>query len=931
MEALEQGRRTGRRNWVLVLAVMLLALLISSRYLASVWIDYQWWQEMHQLDTWFNQLLYGTLPVLVVFALLCLLFWTALKLGLRRRFQTPLFGIISRGWVIRIAFVALAFAAFLVANSTVDNWTVVRFLGGLRIASSSTEYSDPIFHLPLHFYFFTLPFAHMLLTLAVTATIITLITYAIAANAERIANQRQFVSGPTISFEFEDIQWRDLLDSSFVRLGVALLLLAMGVKVFFARFDLLLDDHGQYLVGVDWLGDHIILPLMWVVSVAFALAALLALIKRFKLALVLLAIVLPVRYIVPAAMGSFYVRPNELALEKPYIQDHINATRAAFGLGSKVTEKSVPAEPEIPLDYASHKPLLDNVRLWDWRAFHDTISQIQPLRPYVYLDTDVDRYTIDGQIRQVLIAPRELDIKQLGSAASRWINPHLIYTHGYGVVMAEANRITADGLPVLLIKDAPPVMSSPSLKFTQPDIYYSEMTHEPVFVDTSQREFDYPSGGDSVETVYEGSGGFIVGSPLTRFAAAIEYGDLNLLLTEYLHANSRMMIHRQVLERLQKLAGFLKWDSDPYIVLTAGGRLVWIVDGYMTSDVHPYSRALEVEDQGVNYIRNSVKATVDAYTGEVHFYRFDEGDVLLAAYAKLFPTLFVPASQMPADLRAHVRYPETLFRTQAEIYRSFHMRDPEAFYNRADFWDLAKTSNQIGQAASYVSPTYVVATLPGSKQPEFLLITTFTPANKDNLIGVMYARCDGAHLGDLVFSQLSKQNIVYGPMQIDARINQDQTISKDLSLWNQQGSTVLRGQTLVLPIDNSFLYVEPIYIQAQQASMPQLKKVAIAMGNRLAYADTYEQALQDLIAQTTAGVTRSEAATPMPVVSGTAPAGSALPPAATTQENAQALEKLRQVQTHLQRYRDLSAQGKWAEAGKELEQIQQLVNVPAKR
>ena len=918
MESIGQGRR----NWTLVVAVIALVLLVGSRYLAATWIDYQWWQEMHQLDTWFNQILYGTLPVILVFALLCIVFWTALKVGLRRPFETPLFGLIRRGLVIKIAIAALAFVALVVANSTVDNWTVVRFLGGLRIAQSTAEYIDPIFHRPLHFYFFTLPFAHMLLSLIVTATVITLLTYAVAANAERLSNQR--MPGPGMSFEFESIHWGVMLDSLFFRLGVALLLLGMAAKVYFDRFGLLLDDHGQYLVGVDWLGDHVLLPLMWAVAIALLLGAVLVMSKRLKFAVAIIVVVFLIRVITPSVISSVYVHPNELALEKPYIQDHINATRAAFGLSAKVTEKSVPAEAEIPLEYASHKPLLDNVRLWDWRAFHDTISQIQPLRPYVYQDTDVDRYTIDGQIRQVLISPRELDINQLGSAAGRWINPHLIYTHGYGVVMAEANRITSDGLPVLLIKDAPPMMASPTLKFNQPDIYYSEVAHEPVFVDTSQREFDYPSGGDSVETVYKGSGGFVVGSPLTRLAAAIEYGDMNLLLTEYLHGNSRMMIHRRVLERLHKLAGFLRWDSDPYIVLATSGRLVWMVDGYMTSDAHPYSREVDLDGDSVNYMRNSVKATVDAYTGEVHLYNFEPRDVLLQAYSQLFPALFEDASKMPADLRDHVRYPETLFRTQAEIYRSFHMRDPEAFYNRADFWDLAKTSNRGDQGPSYVSPTYVVATLPGSNKPEFLLITTFTPANKDNLIGVMYARCDGEHLGDLVFSQLSKQNIVYGPMQIDARINQDQTISKDLSLWNQQGSTVLRGQTLVLPIDNSFLYVEPIYIQAQQASMPQLKKVAIAMGNRLAYADTYEQALQDLIGQTTAGVTRSEAATPA-TTENVQPVSRQPGVKTVLPLSDQAQGKLREVQSHLQRYRELSAQGKWAEAGKELDQIQQIV------
>jgi uncharacterized membrane protein (UPF0182 family) len=918
----------GRRNWLLVIVIAAFVLLVASRYLAGTWIDYQWWQEMHQLDTWFNLILYGTLPALVVFALLCVLFWTALRIGLSRPFETPLFGVIKRALAVRLAMLALAIVAFLVTSSTVDNWTVVRFLGGMRTHTSSTEYTDPIFHRTLHFYFFTLPFAHMLLTLVVTATIIALLTYSLAANAERLLSQRPFMPGP-MTFEFDSMHLTDLLDSLFFRAGLALLLIGMAVKTYFDRFALLLDDHGQYLVGVDWLQDHIVLPLMWAVCLVLALSAILVVVKQRKIALALVVVVVAVRFVVPGIMSSVYVHPNELALEKPYIQHHINATRAGFGLSRNVTETAVPAESQIPLDYASHKPLLDNVRLWDWRAFHDTISQIQPLRPYIYQDTDIDRYIINDNIRQVLISPRELDIRQLGSAASRWINPHLIYTHGYGVVMAEANRITPDGLPVLLIKDAPPVSSTPSLKLTQPDLYYSEIAHEPVFVDTSQQEFDYPSGGDSIQTVYKGSGGFIVGSPLTRLAAAVEYGDMNLLLTEYLHAHSRMMIHRQILDRLHKLAGFLTWDSDPYIVLTDSGKLVWIADGYMTSDAHPYSRDVDLNDQSVNYIRNSVKATVDAYTGEVHLYTFDPSDVLLEAYSNLFPTLFEAESKMPADLRKHVRYPETLFQTQAEIYRTFHMRDPEAFYNRADFWDLAKTSNRADQGPSYVSPTYVVATLPDSNKPEFLLITTFTPANKDNLIGVMYARCDGEHLGDLVFTQLAKQNIVYGPMQIDARINQDQTISKDLSLWNQQGSTVLRGQTLVLPIDNSFLYVEPIYIQAQQASMPQLKKVAIAMGNLLAYANTYEEALQDLIAQTNSGVTRSEAATPeTPSQTSASTPTVAAGLGSTNGDNQQALQKLREVQTHLQRYRDLSAQGKWAEAGKELEQIQQLVNPP---
>ncbi len=815
---------------------------------------------MHQVDTWLNLLLYGTVPVLLAAVLFFTAFCSAFFLGMKRPYETPLSGFLTRKFVVRIALAAMALVAVITANATVESWTVVRYFGGLRLSPAPGEYVDPIFGKPLHFYLFELPFLNMLLSAVLAGVVITMVVYWVAAHAERIGKQipTPFQGNVNFNFEFEPVSVREAFESGFVRTAAAVCLLAFALKFYFSRYGMLREDHGQYLVGVDWVADHVALPLQWLLIVGAILAAGMIAAKKGKWALVLLLLV-PVRYVVPSLVAGFYVRPNELTLEKPYIQHHINATRSAFGLTSRVKESELDTDPEIAIDYGKHKPLLDNVRLWDWKAFHDTITQIQPLRPYVYRDTDIDRYIIDGQLRQVLMAPRELDLRQLGDAMNRWINPNLIYTHGYGVVMAEANRITPDGLPVLFIKDAPPIVTTKTLKFTQPEIYYSEIAHEPVYVDTAQEEFNYPSGSVNVHTTYKGNGGFPISSLLMRLAAALHYGDGNILLTEYLTGNSRMMIHRSIPERLNELAGFLSWDSDPYLVLTDGGHLVWIVDGYMSSNAHPYSREVELGSGNLNYLRNSVKATVDAYTGDTNMYIFDRGDVLIQAYSRLFPGLFKDFAQMPKDLRAHTRYPETLFSVQAEIYRTFHMRDPEAFYNRADLWDLAKTSNQQAQGTSSVSPTYVVATLPGSETPEFMLITTFTPANKDNLIGVMFARCDGEHLGELQFEQLSKQNIIYGPMQIDARVNQDSNISKDLSLWNQQGSQVLRGQTLVLPIDNSFLYVEPIYIQASQTSMPQLKRVALAMGNKLAYADTYEQALQLLIDQLTGQETSTTA------------------------------------------------------------------------
>ena len=515
-----------------------------------------------------------------------------------------------------------------------------------------------------------------------------------------------------------------------------------------------------------------------------------------------------------------------------------------------------------------------------------------------------------------MLAPRELDLNQLGDARNRWINRALTFTHGYGFAMAEANRISETGLPQLLVLDAPVEVKTKSLKVTRPEIYYGETMDETVFVRTSQPEFNYPSGSSEVNTRYEGKGGFPMSSLGMRTLATVADGDWNVLLTNSLTPESRMMIHRKVTDRVAELAPFLSWDEDPYLVNTEDGRLVWILDGYTTSESHPYSRSVAMENLGrFNYIRNSIKATIDAYDGDVHLYVFDTEDPLIAAYQHLFPELFTPASAMPAGLRAHTRAPEMLFRAQAEIYRTYHMRDPESYYNRADLWDLATFTTGAGGQPEPVPPTYMVAELPGEKEPEFLLMIQFTPRNKQNLIGLMAARSDGEHLGELVFLQLPKQEVISGPLQVEALINQDQNISKDLTLWNQQGSQVLRSQILTLPIDQTFLYVAPIYIQAAQARMPQLKKVALVRGSTLIYADTYDQALAQL--QSMQGGKPVQIQTPTaapgsPVTSTAAPAPTSDP-------------RIENIRMHLDRYRQLSAQGKWADAGKELEAVESAV------
>jgi uncharacterized membrane protein (UPF0182 family) len=889
-------------------------LLFFARAIASWIIDFEWWREMGQLQTWVSMLLYGVTPGVLATIVAFVVFWVAHALGMKRAGTS----LREHRVYARLSVLGILGLSVLVALSTMDNWTAVRYFGGRGLTGPG--WRDPVFGLALSFYLFELPFYSMVLRLAEVVAVMGALVYWLTERFWALKDQipdLQLREGMAI--DLSAFRWQEALQSRFLRVVGAIFLALLGLRYILDRYAMLLDDHG-FMVGVDYVDENIVLPLLWMMFAACVISAVALLMGRFKW-LFILAAAIVIRTALPPVVSATYVRPSEVSLEKPYIERHIEATRSAFGLDEKAKAKEVPfdAVPETKINLAANKALLDNVRLWDWRAFHAAVTQLQPLRPYIYSKIDADRYDIGGQLTQVLVTPREIDVNLLGDAARQWINPAFIYTHGYGMVMAEAKSIRPDGSPVLYIEDAPPVVKAPGLKFTRPEIYYGETVHEPVFVRTAQPEFQYATGKESVNTRYDGKGGFPISSVFLRTAAALSQGEWNILLTSYLTPQSRMMIRRRVSERLDALAGFLVWDDDPYLVLTDSGRLVWMVDGYMTSNVHPYSRAIDVPGAGpVNYIRNSVKATVDAYDGSAHLYVFDEQDPLLRAYRNLFPRLFETKSAMPPDIRAHARYPETMFRIQAEAYRAFHVRDAETFYNKSDAWDIAKDISDQSRQAVAVEPAYVVASLPGEKSAEFLLMIPFTPRDRENLISVMMARCDGEHLGEVQFLQLPRQVILNGPRQMEARINQDQNISKDLTLWNQQGSQVLHGQILVLPIDNTFLYVEPFYIQAMQAQMPQLKKVVLAMGDRLIYTDTYDEALAQLASL------MGEAAP--------APSGAAAPAAATGTAAPAALPavpandpRIGEIRRHLERYRDLAAQGKWSEAGKELEAIQSIV------
>jgi uncharacterized membrane protein (UPF0182 family) len=470
-----------------------------------------------------------------------------------------------------------------------------------------------------------------------------------------------------------------------------------------------------------------------------------------------------------------------------------------------------------------------------------TYSQLQEIRLYyAFSDVDIDRYTVNDEYRQVTLAAREIAHNELPETAQTWVNRHLVYTHGSGVVLSPVNEVGPEGLPQLWVRDIPPEAQYPELAIERPEIYYGELSQEYVIVATEERELDYPSGDQNVYTSYEGTGGVRLDSAFKRLAYALRLGSGQILLSGSITSESRLQWRRAIQERVSTVAPFLRYDPDPYLVIV-GGRLVWLLDAYTVSNRYPYSDPIATEMGRLNYMRNSVKVSIDAYDGSVTFYMIDPEDPLVATYAAIFPDLFRPVEEMDPALVAHWRYPEGLFRIQASKLATFHMTDPQVFYNQEDQWSWAE--EVVGDERLRIEPYYVNMRLPGQTEAEFILMLPYTPSTKQNMIAWLYARNDGEHYGELGIFEFTKQRLVFGPMQIESRIDQDPLISQQLSLWNQRGSQVIRGNLLVIPIDQSILHVEPIYLQAEASQLPELRRVVVAYGSRIAMEETLAASL----------------------------------------------------------------------------------------
>src|ERR1700686_5287446 len=740
--------------------------------------------------------------------------------------------------------ISLVIAAATGASMMVEWPTLALFWYAARTTGNII---DPIFGKPLNFFLFALPawqlIAGWLLTLAVITCLLAVFFIFIPGGNPLLAGRpRRYVALPLRGLS----------------ITLAFLLLILAMRVYIGRFELLLDDHTIF-GGVTYTEAHVTLTGLLIVCAALLLGAMIAVVNAVRVprGRWLVAAILPaaVCYIVVQAVGwyvsSLIVKPNELVREQPYIAHNIELTRQAYGF-DRVVQHEFPAETTVEAaEPQNNQATLQNIRLWDWHALQDTLRQIQEIRTYYdFPDIDIDRYEIDGTTREVMLAARELNVDKLPESSRNWINEKLIYTHGYGITMNPVNGFTPEGLPTLILSNMPVQSTVRSLSVTRPEVYFGELTNTDVYVKTRQKEFNYPQGQTNSLTSYEGNGGIVLGGFLRRIIIALDRGDLaKLPFSDDVNNDSQLLMRRNVRERVSALAPFLTYDPDPYIVLGDDGRLSWVMDAFTFSDSYPYASHYRLDRDPINYMRNSVKVVIDAYNGATTFYVFDPEDPIIAAYRRIFPSLFKDATTMPPGLHKHMRYPELLLKLQAEVYGLYHMMDPGAFYNREDLWTVA---SEVGmseggqQVTQAMQPNLVLMKLPDETGMEFVEILPFTPANRNNLIGWIAGRSDGAQYGTSVVYNFPKTKLVDGPLQIEARIDQNAQLSGQLSLWNQQGSHVRRGALLVIPCGRALLYAEPIYLQAERSPMPELRLVVLALQDRLAYGPTFESAMEAL-------------------------------------------------------------------------------------
>lgn len=897
-----------RRNNLLIIIIisfLFIGILLAIN-LIPLYIDWLWFNEVN-LGTVFitvvsTKIVLGIAGAILFFIIIYINILYARKYKpiplwhpWKIRFQFPHFDLLARYLNLIIIFI-LALISILVGFNTASIWdTYLPYRHAV-----SFNISDPIFQKDISFYVFKLPLLsylqNWLFTTLILATIAVIIIYIIKQGVHY---------GPRGFF----IEKRPRIHIGIL---AAFLFLLKGWDLYLERFYLLFSERG-IIYGAGYADVNVDLPALYILTVISIIAAGAIIYNAYKggfrvsLGAVALLILIAIigKVIMPDVVQRYKVIPNEIVLEQEYIKYNIKFSRFGYGL-NRIEEKEFPAAETLTMDDIVRNDLtIKNVRLWDHRPLLSTYRQLQQIRTYYdFVDIDNDRYSINGEYRQIMLSPRELSYKNLPSRI--WINEHLTYTHGYGVTLGPVNMVTKEGLPVFFVKDIPP-RSTVDIVINRPEIYYGEIGNEYVFVNTNALEFDYPLGDQNKYTTYEGNGGVPIDSLFKKLAFATYFGTAKILLSPAITSRSRIMYHRNIMERVKKAAPFLLYDRDPYMVISKSGKLYWIVDAYTATSLVPYSHP--VKGLG-NYIRNSVKVVINAYDGSMNFYISDPDDPVIQTYSSIFPSMFKPLHSMPDDIRAHIRYPLDLFSIQARMYTLYHMEDPQIFYNKEDLWSIPRRAT--GGIEALMEPYYTIMRLPGEDQEEFILMIPYTPAKRDNMAAWLAARSDGTNYGRLIVYIFPKQKLVYGSRQIEARIDQDAYISQQLTLWNQRGSEVIRGSLLVIPVENSLLYVEPLYLAAQAGSIPELRRVIVAFGNSLIMEDNLEAALTRLFGKKAKKI-RPSKETSLPLVK------------ESISELANKAFKI------FQRTQELQRKGDWAGYGKELKRLESILKEMAER
>ena len=807
----------------------------------SISLENYWFAELGQSHRFWLSIEYR------VGIFLALLLLAGLFVGLNLQALCRAFAIIPRSvpWIVGIAIAALL--GFVVTPLWIP---LMRFLGATPVGIA-----DPVFSKDLSFYLLALPLYDDIVDIVIAVLCLMLALWLLVGLAIRHRSTtlaHRWDQGGAFHASKDVVVLRSnnwLSQVPWLRHGMVLgvlLCLALAASRFLARYHLVANGHSQVVAGASYADINFWIPgydlvVVWWLAAALILA-LAAFMPKFRfwllrrrshwLALVTaLAIIYIGAFAVPAAIEDVYVGPNQITLEQPYLVRSIAGTRAAYNLAGPLVEErefAVSGKPLTTADLEKDASTLQDARIWDWRALEPQLQQIQGLRPYyTFASVDIDRYEIDGAERQVMITARELNVTRLPEPAQVWVNLALKYTHGYGVVAVPVNEIDSRGNPVLWAHDIP-IIAKKDLSVTHGEIYFGELTNDRVYVRTTEKEFDFPQGQANAETIYQGSGGIPLSNLWRKLVIARQFDGLRLFISGYFVPESRVMLRRNILERVQRLAPFLSFDHDPYIIANSS-HYSYIIDAYTTSQNYPYSETYQGSlpaFHGQNYLRNSVKAVIDAYNGSVTFYVFDQDDPIIKAYRKVLPEMFRDAGEMPDNLRRHIRYPEDIFTVQAEMYGTYHMTNPTTFYNREDRWEIPR--ELFRNAEIEMLPYYVTTQLPGSDKPEFLLILPMSVAGKNQMAGWLAGLCDGENYGKLVAFRFPKGTFIDGPAQVESRINSDSRFSGALTLWDQHGSQVIRGNLIVLPlVDSQLIAIEPIYIEAEQTKIPTLARVVL--------------------------------------------------------------------------------------------------------